>query len=110
MSFTRAARRRASDAATTEARVAAVTPEDADPMPQYEYVCEKDGEVITLLRPMSAADAPVEDPKGLGRVFRRRHSVFGVGGASPAASGGGMSLGGCCPCGKNAGSCGASGN
>lgn len=75
-------------------------------MPQYEYVCEEDGEVLTLLRPMRSADDPVEDPEGRGRVFRRKHSVFGVSGA--AASGGAASLpmGGCCPCGKNAGACG----
>jgi len=75
-------------------------------MPQYEYLCEHDGEVITLLRPMAAADDPVEDPAGKGRVFVRRHSVFGVGGGAAAAPSG-MSLGGCCPCGKNMGACGA---
>lgn len=74
-------------------------------MPQYEYECEEDGEVITLLRPMSAADEPVEDPAGRGRRFTRRHSVFGVGGAA-VSSASAPSAGGCCPCGKNFGSCG----
>ncbi|MFO0826673.1 MAG: zinc ribbon domain-containing protein [Phycisphaerales bacterium] len=78
-------------------------------MPIYEYVCEKDGEVIELLRPMRDADAPVEDPKGRGRTFVRKHSAFGVGGSASEA--GGMSLpmsgGGCCPCGKSHGSCGS---
>lgn len=78
-------------------------------MPIYEYVCEQDGERIELLRPMSAADAAVDDPKGKGRTFKRVQSSF----ASPGTgSGGGMSLmsgggagGGCCPCGKGAGAC-----
>jgi hypothetical protein len=80
-------------------------------MPQYEYECEEDGEVITLLRPMSQADEPVEDPAGRGRRFVRRHSVFGVGGAASAsASGSAMpAAGGCCPCGKNFGACGSRG-
>lgn len=73
-------------------------------MPIYEYESTDDGEIITLLRPMAEADAPVEDPTGRGRTFRRRHSVFGVGstGTSAAAS----SAGGCCPCGMNADQCG----
>jgi hypothetical protein len=55
---------------------------------------------------MSQADDPVDDPRGLGRTFRRRHSVFGVGvgaAASPPSSGG------CCPCGKDFGACGMNG-
>ena len=73
-------------------------------MPQYEYECVQDGELLTLLRPMSEADAPVEDPKGEGRHFKRVHSVFGVGraesgGSAPAAPSG------CCPCGLAAESC-----
>jgi hypothetical protein len=80
-------------------------------MPLYEYISESDGEVITLLRPMREADSPVEDPAGKGRRFVRRHSTFGVGGSASAATAGGslpggLSLGGCCPCGKSAGSCG----
>jgi putative FmdB family regulatory protein len=73
-------------------------------MPQYEYVCDADGEVITLLRPMRDADAPVEDPTGRGRRFSRRLSSFAVSGAGTAA-GGSLPMGGCCPCGKSAGSC-----
>lgn len=77
-------------------------------MPLYEYVCESDGEKIELLRPMSQADAPIEDPKGQGRVFKRILSTFAPQGAgSPGGSSGGksVSLGGCCPCGKSAGAC-----
>ena len=55
-------------------------------MPIYEYVCEADGEVIELLRPMSDADKPVEDPAGKGRRFARRHSVFGVSGAAQSGA------------------------
>jgi hypothetical protein len=73
-------------------------------MPLYEYEAAEDGEIITLLRPMSEADAPVDDPAGKGRTFRRRHSVFGVGGGAAAAS---VPIsGGCCPCGVDAGQCG----
>ncbi len=76
-------------------------------MPIYEYVCEKDGTVLELMRPMSQADEPVEDPEGKGRTFVRKLSTFAT-----AGGGGGTSLpqgGGCCPCGKNrssGGSCG----
>jgi putative FmdB family regulatory protein len=77
-------------------------------MPIYEYVCETDGERIELLRPMSQADAPVEDPAGKGRTFKRVASTFAaqgaahVGAGARAAGGGG---GGCCPCGKAHGAC-----
>lgn len=74
-------------------------------MPLYEYVCQTDGEVIELLRPIADADKPVDDPKGSGRVFQRCQSTFapkgGAGNGSPAPS-----AGGCCPCGKSAGACG----
>lgn len=76
-------------------------------MPLYEYISESDGEVITLLRPMRDADAPVEDPQNRGRRFARRHSTFGVGGSAAAAgTGPSLPVGGCCPCGKSAGACG----
>lgn len=83
-------------------------------MPLYEYECVEDGTVIELLRTMRDADAPVEDPDGKGRTFKRRHSVFGVNGASAhaggtagsGASGGGTAghvhTGGCC-CGRGGG-------
>jgi hypothetical protein len=61
--------------------------------------------VITLLRRMADADAPVIDPSGRDRMFRRRHSIFGVGAAnvdSPVASGG-------CACGRPDGGCGMAG-
>lgn len=79
-------------------------------MPLYEYVCEQDGTVLELMRPMSAADEPVVDPKGLGRRFVRRFSTFSAGSgsagtASAGAGGGGLPVGGCCPCGKGAGGC-----
>ena len=76
-------------------------------MPQYEYEALEDGEVLTLLRPMAQADEPVDDPTGLGRTFRRRHSVFGVGtsvGTSAGSSAG--PIPGSCPCGLKPGSCG----
>ncbi|MFM1867788.1 MAG: hypothetical protein RL591_1196 [Planctomycetota bacterium] len=79
-------------------------------MPIYEYEAVEDGEVIELLRPMKDADAPVEDPAGRGRKFRRRLSVFGVNGAaageSSAASSGGHIHSAGCGCGKPMGSCG----
>jgi predicted nucleic acid-binding Zn ribbon protein len=75
-------------------------------MPLYEYEATEDGEIVTLLRPMSQADAPVEDPAGKGRTFRRRHSVFGVGGASTSSAASVPISGGCCPCGVDAGQCG----
>ena len=67
-------------------------------MPIYEYVCEKDGSVIELLRPMAQADDPVTDPEGKGRLFTRKQSTFATGGG-----GGGVDLikrqGGTCGCG-----------
>jgi len=82
-------------------------------MPIYEYEAIEDGEVIELLRTMKDADAPVEDPAGRGRTFRRRLSVFGVSGAASAASpssslsaGGGHVHSAGCGCGKPMGSCG----
>ena len=77
-------------------------------MPQYEYECDEDGEVLTLLRPMSEADAPVEDPESRGRVFSRRHSVFGVGRRGAAQSAPAASREGFCPCGMRPGGCGGS--
>lgn len=84
-------------------------------MPIYEYVCEKDGAKLELLRPMSEADKPVEDPDGKGRVFKRVLSSFAAQGASSgsmgtgikvgAGGGGGGGGGGCCPCGKPHGGC-----
>ncbi|MFN9993370.1 MAG: FmdB family zinc ribbon protein [Phycisphaerales bacterium] len=50
-------------------------------MPLYEYICENDGTVIELMRPMSQADAPVADPDGKGRTFIRRQSTFATGGS-----------------------------
>lgn len=78
-------------------------------MPIYEYEAVEDGEVIELMRSMKDADAPVEDPKGKGRVFRRKMSVFGVSGAAvtgaaTAAPAHVHSSG--CGCGRPHGSCG----
>lgn len=77
-------------------------------MPIYEYEALEDGEVIEIMRPMKDADAPVEDPKGRGRTFRRKMSVFGVSGASaPAASASaGHVHSSACGCGRPHGSCG----
>ncbi len=92
------------------AATAAAAVEEREPMPQYEYICDEDGEVLTLLRPMRSADDPVEDPEGRGRSFRRKHSVFGVSGGSGDPSATSLPVGGCCPCGKNAGGCGMGGH
>ena len=54
-------------------------------MPLYEYRSIEDGTLISLLRSMSEADDPVEDPDGKGRTFERIHSVFSVD-AAPAPS------------------------
>ncbi len=71
-------------------------------MPIYEYIAE-DGSKLELIRSMSDADKPVEDPDHKGRTFKRTHSTFATaGGPGPAHVHSGPS----CPCGKNAGSCG----
>jgi hypothetical protein len=78
-------------------------------MPLYEYVCEQDGAVIELLRPMSQADAPVPDPDHKGRVFRRAPSSFAPG-TKRAGQSAGASLpisGARCPCGRPGGPCGS---
>lgn len=84
-------------------------------MPLYEYVAEAPGQepvVIELLRSAKDADAPVSDPEGKGRVFRRRLSVvsLGSGGAASAVSAAAGATGhvhsGSCGCGKPRGSCG----
>ena len=72
-------------------------------MPLYEYRCEETGTTITLLRPMAEADAPVEDPEGKGRLFKRVHSTFSVGSVLPCEHGAGPS--GCPSC-RLDGSCG----
>jgi putative FmdB family regulatory protein len=74
-------------------------------MPLYEYVCEQDGFVIELLRPMADADKPVPDPEGKGRTFARKQSSFAAK-AGGTVAGSSLPTGGCCPCGKAAGSCG----
>ena len=58
-----------------------------------------DGTVIELMRPMSQADAPVEDPDGKGRIFVRRMATFEPKGGSASTGvswGGGGGGGGCC--------------
>ncbi|HLP85868.1 MAG TPA: hypothetical protein VK157_16070 [Phycisphaerales bacterium] len=79
-------------------------------MPLYEYIAN-DGTVIELLRPMSQADAPVEDPQGKGRTFVRKQSTFASKGGEksvglPWSSSGGHVHSGTCGCGKKPGSCG----
>lgn len=78
-------------------------------MPLYEYICEQDGSVLELLRPIAQADAPVSDPTGKNRLFKRKHSTFAAKGGSQSGGAGqnllSSNAGGCCPCGKNRGSC-----
>ncbi len=74
-------------------------------MPQYEYICEDDGEVIILLRTMAEADGKVEDPEGRGRVFTRKLSVFGTQGGRGSSSAH-VHSGPSCPCGKPQSRCG----
>ena len=74
-------------------------------MPIYEYLCEQDGTVLELLRPMVDADKSVDDPEGRGRQFKRKHSTFATGGERSVSLVG--KAGGCCPCGKTSGGCGA---
>ena len=69
-------------------------------MPIYEYVCEQDGAVIELLRPIADADEPVEDPEGRDRTFTRRMSTFAAQSPSSAAP---TQAG--CRCGNPAGPC-----
>ena len=67
-------------------------------MPLYEYTCEEDGTTLTVLRSMSDADKPLEDPEGKNRTFKRVHSTFSVG---PQASSFTPPPGGCggnCAC------------
>ena len=68
-------------------------------MPLYEYVCDQDGTVVELMRPMSKADDPVEDPAGKGRTFRRKQSTFAAAGTSVSVGGGHVHTG-TCGCGK----------
>lgn len=78
-------------------------------MPIYEYATD-DGTKVELIRAMSDADKPVEDPEGKGRVFKRVHSIFaaqgGVPGAGKSTGGAGHVHSGMCGCGKKPGSCG----
>lgn len=75
-------------------------------MPLYEYLCEQDGTVLELIRPMADADAPVQDPAGKGRTFTRKLSTFShAGGASSSGTSSSLPTGGCCPCGKGRGQC-----
>ena len=71
-------------------------------MPLYEYVCEEDGSVVELMRPMARADDPVEDPEGRGRTFIRTHSTFQAKSSAPATTS--LPKGGC-GCGNPHGPC-----
>ena len=73
-------------------------------MPLYEYTTD-DGTRIELLRSFDQADAPVKDPEGKGRVFKRALSTFAPHGAPASGSSRSVPLGACCPCGKNKGQC-----
>ena len=72
-------------------------------MPLYEYVCEQDGEVIELRRPMADADRPVDDPQNKGRTFTRKLSTFATQ-TSAATRGTQLPISGC-PCGDPNGPC-----
>jgi hypothetical protein len=77
-------------------------------MPLYEYVAVEDGEVIELLRPMRDADAPVVDPMGQGRTFKRMLSTFMTGNsAGPRDVALPTKMGGGCACGRPHGPCGS---
>lgn len=79
-------------------------------MPLYEYIAKEDGTKLELLRPMSQADAPVDDPDGKGRTFIRAHSTFASKANAASAStswGSGHVHSGTCGCGKKPGSCGS---
>jgi len=80
-------------------------------MPLYEYIAKEDGDTIEILRPMSMADKPVDDPQGRGRTFVRKHSTFAskssiASTSQPWSGGGGHTHSGSCGCGKPPGSCG----
>jgi putative FmdB family regulatory protein len=75
-------------------------------MPIYEYICEADGTVLELIRPMADADKPVTDPENKGRVFKRKHSTFAATGTQAGSGKGHVHLGAHCPCGKPGGGCG----
>jgi len=69
-------------------------------VPMYEYLAD-DGTLIELLRPIADADAPVPDPEGKGRSFKRAFSSFAAHGASTSGTPASGTSGGCCPCGKS---------
>ncbi len=73
-------------------------------MPIYEYIAKEDGAVIELIRPISQADAPVQDPEAKGRTFTRKLSTFATSGPAGAPSRS-LPIGGGCACGKPHGSC-----
>ncbi|MCH2132962.1 MAG: hypothetical protein MK116_04340 [Phycisphaerales bacterium] len=77
-------------------------------MPLYEYRCDEDGDLVTLLRPMAQADDPVEDPAGRGRAFHRVHSVFQVETSAPTSTGQAAAAAprGGCACHPGGGGCG----
>jgi hypothetical protein len=77
-------------------------------MPIYEYVAD-DGTRLEVMRSMKDADAPLADPEGKGRTFRRTLSVVASGpnkgGTSGSAGSSGHVHSGSCGCGKPRGSC-----
>lgn len=89
--------------AASHHRLTADAPDYNGRMPLYEYRSIEDGETLELLRPMSDADKPVNDPKGLGRKFVRVHSTFSVAGSPVGTTH--VHSGPSCPCGNPHGPC-----
>ena len=76
-------------------------------MPIYEYCCTDCRSEFSKLRPMSAADAPIECQSCHSAHTSRKLSRVAAVRYGDGGSNGGASSGGCSGCGsKNCGSCG----
>jgi len=64
-------------------------------MPLYEYCCLDCDTRFDVLRPMSAADAPIECPKCGEMHTRRAISTFAAIGSNGVIAGSGKSCGSC---------------
>ncbi len=75
-------------------------------MPMYEYLCEDCGQTTEALRPMAQADETIACQHCQSKKTHREHSVFAASVANTAGRSSSLpASGGCCPCGKNQGSC-----